>query len=165
MYKRILLAYDGTLEGAVALREGALIAQKCQARVFLLSVIPETGGVHMAEALHAGAIAQQTNDYKAVLEHGVARMRQFGFEPTARLVIGEPVRAIGKFAKEVGADLVVVGHRRQSVLERWWSGPTGSFLTDHIRCTLLIARSVISDEAFEAEMHAARASAPAQQSA
>ena len=29
MYKRILLAYDGTEEGALALREGALLAKSC----------------------------------------------------------------------------------------------------------------------------------------
>ena len=29
MYERILLAFDGTREGAVALREGALLAKLC----------------------------------------------------------------------------------------------------------------------------------------
>ena len=38
MYKRILLAYDGSREGLVALREGALLAKRQGARVFLLSV-------------------------------------------------------------------------------------------------------------------------------
>ena len=39
MYKRILLAYDGSLEGRTALREGALLARQCDAEVFLLSVL------------------------------------------------------------------------------------------------------------------------------
>ena len=34
MYKRILLAYDGSLEGRTALREGALLARQCGAQVF-----------------------------------------------------------------------------------------------------------------------------------
>ena len=36
MYKRILLAYDGSVEGRTALREGALLARQCGAEVFLL---------------------------------------------------------------------------------------------------------------------------------
>jgi nucleotide-binding universal stress UspA family protein len=151
MYKRILLAYDGSVEGAVALREGALLAKRCGARVFILSVVPATGGVRMAEGVHAGAIARQTDNYKALLERGVARLEQLGLKPVARLVTGEPAREIGAFAREVSADLVVVGHRRLSMLERWWSGASGSFISDYLGCSLLIARKAISDEAFEAE--------------
>ena len=66
------------------------------------------------------------------------------------MVIGEPAPAIGATAKEIGADLVVVGHHRQGFLLRWWSGSTHAYLTDHIGCSLLMARNQMSDEAFEA---------------
>jgi hypothetical protein len=69
-----------------------------------------------------------------------------------KLVIGEPVREIGAFAREVAADLVVVGHRHQSIFSRWWSGETRAYLSDHINCSLLIGRNVISDEAFDAQL-------------
>ena len=39
MYKQILLAYDGSLEGLKALREGALLARSCSADVFLLCIV------------------------------------------------------------------------------------------------------------------------------
>src|SRR5207244_3763889 len=42
MYKRILMAADGSREGMVALREGALIAQVYKAKVFLLGVVRDT---------------------------------------------------------------------------------------------------------------------------
>jgi hypothetical protein len=38
---------------------------------------------------------------------------------------------------------------------RWWSGPNGAYLTDHIHRSLLVARSEISDEAIEAAVQAA----------
>lgn len=151
MYKRILLAYDGSLEGAVALREGALLAKHSGAAVFILSVVPDTGGVRMAEGVHGGPIAQQMDRYRDLLDRGADRLTRLGLAPVARLVIGEPARTIGAFAREVRADLVVVGHRRRKMLERWWSGPAGAYLSDHIGCTLLIARNAISDEAFESQ--------------
>ena len=156
MYERILLAYDGTLEGAVALREGAIMARGMGSEVFLLSVIPESGGVRVAEGVYGGAVAQQANHYREVLDRGVARLRQFGMEPTARLVMGDPAKAIGAFAREVGADLVVVGHQKRNMLERWWSGASGAYISDYIHCTLVIARNVVSDETFEARMAAAK---------
>ena len=49
MYKRILLAYDGSVEGRTALREGALLAKQCGAEVFLLSVLTDTGTLLLSE--------------------------------------------------------------------------------------------------------------------
>ena len=119
------LAYDGTLEGAVALREGAILARQCGAEVFILSVAPDASGVQIAEGVVGGAVSQHMERYKEVLERGVARLTALGMKPTARLAIGEPARAIGAFAKEAGVDLVVVGHQKRRLLERWWSGPSG----------------------------------------
>jgi nucleotide-binding universal stress UspA family protein len=39
-----------------------------------------------------------------------------------------PAEEIGTFARQIEADLIVVGHRRQSAFDRWWSGPRGAYL-------------------------------------
>lgn len=152
MYKRILLAYDGTREGLVALREGALLAKRCGAQVFLLSVLPQTAGMMVADGVYSGVMSQQIETFEALLKRGVAAATRLGLKPVAKLVIGEPAPQIGAFAREVDADLVVVGHRRHSLLTRWWSGATGAYVTDNVDCSVLIGRNVITDEAFEAEL-------------
>ena len=76
---------------------------------------------------------------------------KLGFEPVSKLAVGDPARVIGEFAREMNADLVVVGHRKRNMLERWWSGDAGGYISDHINCSLLIARTFVSDEAFEHE--------------
>ena len=75
-----------------------------------------------------------------------------GVDAVAKLVVGEPAPCIGAYAKEVKATLVVLGHRRQTLLQRWWSGGTGAYISDHVTCSVLVARNAISDEAFEAEL-------------
>lgn len=155
MYRKILLAYDGTLEGAIALREGAILAKSCGAEVFILSVAPDASGLQIAEGVVGGAVSQHMERYREVLERGVTRLTAFGMKPVARLAVGDPARAIGAFAAETGVDLVVVGHHKRSLLDRWWSGPSGAYVSDHIACTLLIARNAVSDEEFEARMKAA----------
>jgi nucleotide-binding universal stress UspA family protein len=152
MYKRILLAYDGSVEGRTALREGALLARKCSAEVFLLSVL-DTGALLLSEVTLAGASAQMEDSFKEILDEGVARLKKLGFDPVAELVRGQPAEEIGKFARKVGADLIVVGHRRQNAFDRWWSGPTGAHLMDYTDCSLLIGRKAVSDEAIEAQLY------------
>jgi len=152
MYEKILLAYDGTLEGAVALREGAILAKQCGAAVFLLSVAPDSAGVQMAEGIQCGAMASHASHYREVLERGIERLTRLGLQPVGRLAVGDPAKAIAAFVRETGADLVVVGHQKRNILERWWSGPTGAYICDFIGCTLLIARNAVSDEEFEKQM-------------
>lgn len=152
MYQRILLAYDGTVEGRTALREGALLAKRCGADVFLLCVAVGGAGVMMAEGAYVGVVEEQNRQLKIIFDEGVDRLKRLGFDPTARLVSGDPATEIREFAREVRADLVVVGHRRKSLLERWWSGPSGAYLSDQIDCSLLISRNVISDDEFTSEL-------------
>lgn len=150
MYRRVLLAYDGTAEGARALREGALLAKQCCAEVVLLAVVPESPGTRLAEGVYGGAVAQQIDTYKELLGRAVDWLEARGYQPTARLVIGEPAPTIGDVAKEIDADLVVVAHHHQGFLARWWSGSTDSYLSDHLGCTLLIARNPLGEDAFDA---------------
>lgn len=157
MYKRILLAYDGSREGLVALREGALLAKRQGARVFLLSVVRPVAGVPIGEGVYTDPLNDQIDGYKALLATGVAVARQLGLEAEAKLAMGEPAPQIGAFANEIGADLVVLGHRRQNALERWWSGGTGSYVSDHVKCSVLIASNAISDQDFQAEIDKAKA--------
>ena len=150
MYKRIVLAYDGSLEGRMALREGALVAKRSNAKVFLLSVVAESPGMLLAEGAYAGAVVRDQEIHRSVLEEGLVRLRALGLETVARLVTGEPPTQIGAYAKETQADLVVVGHRQQSLFSRWWSGRTGAYLMDHIGCSLLIGRNEIGEGVVEA---------------
>ncbi len=120
MYERVLLAYDGTQEGGIALREGAILARRCGAKgkVLLLSVVNDSGGVRMAEGFYAGVVTDSYRAQPQGPENGVARLTALGMVPTAKLMVGEPARVIGAYAEEVKADLVVVGHHKRNMVER-----------------------------------------------
>jgi nucleotide-binding universal stress UspA family protein len=152
MYKRILLAYDGTHEGRTALREGALLARRCRAEVFLLSVLAESTGSRIVQGMQGGPLAHEEQTYKEILEDGVTRLRQLGFAPASKLTRGDPAQEIGAYAREIRADLVIVGYRKQGVLSGWWSGPSGAYLIEYLHCSLLIGRSAMSAEEFELEL-------------
>jgi len=153
MYERIVLAYDGKREGLIAVREGALLAKRCKAQVYLLSVVPDSDGARMAETVYVDVLGSQIQSYKQLLEQAVRTARQLGLDPVAKLVVGEPAPQIGAFAKEVKADLIVLGHQRRNILQRWWSGSSGAYVSDIVECSVLIGRKHISDEDFRAELN------------
>jgi nucleotide-binding universal stress UspA family protein len=147
LYKKILLAYDGSVEGRRALREGAKLAQFCDAEVFLLAVVEPSFGA----TLEGGAMVsmdEQIATYEEILAEGVERLEAIGFSPTARLGIGAAGQEIAGVAEEIGANLVVVGHRPTGPLARWWFGSVGTYLIKHLRCSVLVAQTEISDDQF-----------------
>jgi nucleotide-binding universal stress UspA family protein len=146
MYKKVLLAYDGSIEGRRALREGAKLAQLCRADVFLLAVVDLSTVVLLEGGI---AIGEQSDNYKAILTEGVERLKALGFSPTSRLEMGDPGQKIAEVAEEIDAHLVVVGHRPQGPLARWWFGSVGSYLVKRLRCSVLVGQTEISDDEFE----------------
>ena len=148
MYKKVLLAYDGSIEGRRALREGAKLAQICGAEVFLLAVVENAPALATLEGGVGISMDEQISAYKAILAEGVERLRAVGFSPTARLGMGAPAQQIAAVAEEIGANLVVVGHRPTGPLARWWFGSVGTYLTDQLSCSVLIAQTEIGDDQF-----------------
>jgi nucleotide-binding universal stress UspA family protein len=152
MYRRVILAYDGSTAGRAMLREGALLAKRCGAEVFLLSVIPDSLGLKLVEGDRSAAVAAMAAQYQPVLDEGVRRLRELGFTASGRLTVGEPIREIGAFAREISANLVIVAYRPQSALQRWWSGSENALLIDRIGCSVLVCRSALTEEQFASEL-------------
>ncbi len=155
MYQRIVLAFDGTLQSRAALREGALLALRHQAAVWLLSVA-DNALTAMAEGVQPGGAQQVVQENEAIMAEGLARLRALGLEAHGHAARGDPGPTIGAFAREIGADLVVLGHRQPRFVERWLGLGSGASVMNRVDCSLLIARRIISDEAFAAAAARAR---------
>lgn len=140
MYKKILLAYDGSPEYRAALRQGAELAEFCKAEVHLLAVItssttmPIAGGVNPSDLVN-----EEQREIRSYLEEGVERLRQRGIKAEGRLGYRDPVDEIDATAREIGADLIVVGHRRRNTIERWWRKSTSKSLLTIAPCDVLVS--------------------------
>ena len=142
MYRTILLAYDGSQQGREALRQGTDLAILCKAQVHLLAVVAPGLGVTLAEAAAPSDLPEREGEeVRRVLMEGAEELRRAGLAVETRLGTGNPAEEIGRMAHEVAADLIVVGHREQSALARWWRGSVGASLLAHAPCSLLVAVS------------------------
>jgi nucleotide-binding universal stress UspA family protein len=139
-YRTILLAYDGSNDGRRVLLEGADLAKGLGTKTHLLAVVTEKSGVAFAQSLASASPMEQTVMFRNTVNEGVKFFRRRGIDVEGHVGRGEPIREIARLAKEISADLVVVGHRPHGALARWWSTPSCVSLLDDLHCSVLVCR-------------------------
>lgn len=141
MYKRIVLAYDGSEPGQKALLDGMDIAQWSHAELHLVAVMPMSVPFVSVEgaAYDSEHEEQMKRDYRAILDDGLRRLTQSGYPAQGEFLIGDSVDQITGFARKIDADLIVVGHKHlDSWAARWWRGSTSPALIEHAPCSVLV---------------------------
>jgi len=141
MYKRILLAYDGSESGQKALLDGLDIAQWSHADLFLIAVMPPTTPIIAAEGgIYDSELEDQMKKkYQGILEDGLRRLSNSGYQARGDVMVGDSVEVIISQAKKIGADLIVVGHKHlDSWAARWWRGSRSPALIEHSHCSVLV---------------------------
>ena len=141
MYKRILLAYDGSEPGQKALLDARDMANWGQPELHLVAVMPPPaafiggeGGIYDPEREK-----EEEERYKLILEDGLRRLSESGHAVRGQVLVGDAVDEIARHAKEMGADLIVVGHKHlDSWAARWWRGSLSKSLIEHSPCSVLV---------------------------
>ncbi len=140
-YQKILLAYNGSQEGRRALLECADLATFLGAETHLLAVASMPPSLFLTEGfVPEELLEEEKKRTQSILDEGIRTLRERGFKAIGHLAVGEPVEEICRSAKEVGADLIVLGHNQTtSFAARWWKGSVGASLLDYAPCSILIA--------------------------
>lgn len=146
MYRKILVAYNGTPESRSALQECVRLAPTPATEVHLLVVVSPPQSVVIGEYAMVSMlgveeeIAAERQKMEDELKVGLNHLRDAGLNVQAHLEVGEPVPMISDLVDKLGIELVIVGHsRQQSLAMRWWRGSTDALLVEKIRCSLLVA--------------------------
>jgi nucleotide-binding universal stress UspA family protein len=138
MFARVLLCYDGSVEGRNALRQGADVALALRAETHLVAILRGTS-VAPPEGQTDSAMQTGVEAQDAILREGVEWLRARGLEARGHMVRGDPLVEIPACARAIRADMVVVGHRRRGALARWWSDGESASLLDALSCSVLVA--------------------------
>lgn len=146
MYQTILLAYDGTREGRLALREGAMLAKQFRSDVVLLAVVEASLTPVAVDIGVAYVPYDQSDEYQLILDEGSERLQRLGLAHKVILQVGDPVTCIVKAAQDAHADLVVIGHHKSGWLARWLHEPVVAALIESLECSVLSGRMEISDD-------------------
>lgn len=138
MYKKMLLAFDGSPDGREALTQAGGLASACDATVHLLAIIDSPESMATVEAM-SYIHDNQRFVIQSVLDEAMRRLRRAGCAATSEIKHGRPAEEIIRSAKEMHANLIVVGHRDQGTLARWLNGSVGESILHQPPCSVLIA--------------------------
>ena len=141
MYKRVLLAYDGSETGQKALLNCRDIAQWSHSELFLVAIMPPPINVAVDGVFYDGGSDAESvrREYQEILADGLKQLSEAGHAATGEVLVGDSVEQIAGYARQISADLIVVGHRHlDSWAARWWRGSSTRALIEHAPCSVLV---------------------------
>jgi nucleotide-binding universal stress UspA family protein len=141
MYRKILVAFDGSPESRLAVDECGHLITLTGREIHLACVVHDPSPYLLAgEFVPEPALAVDRSRMETDLKEAAGRLTERGFHVTTHLEDGEPVEVITQLIEKLGIDLLIVGHRRSRKFAfRWWRGSVDSMLIERVRCSILVA--------------------------
>lgn len=138
MFKKILIACDSSQPAERAFRVGLEIAMKFQASITVLAVaqLPEPASMVESTAILESA----TEHYQAIFTDFITAADAAGVAIETKIAVGHAAEQIVHQADADKADLIVMGHRGKSVIERWLLGSVSKRVISYAPCSVLIIR-------------------------
>ncbi len=140
MFKKILLAYDGSEGAARALDAGINLTKIHHAELTVLVVqerLPRFSGT-IDEVQEEKEFADQ--QYGELLLGAQAQAQAGGVKPKTLMRPGHPAQTIVEVAQEGNFDLILVGHSGLSGVWAKFLGTTAEKVSRHAPCSVLIVR-------------------------
>jgi nucleotide-binding universal stress UspA family protein len=140
MYKKILVAYDGSSFSDAALHHGRDLARLCGAELHLVGIVATKAYVVSPEVFGAVDLwALNRVEVEHSLERAAVSLSGEGVEPCTHIREGNPVEEIANCSADLDVDLVIIGHSDKGLLARWFEGSVGAGLVRDLPCNLMIA--------------------------
>jgi nucleotide-binding universal stress UspA family protein len=138
MFKRILIAYDGSEPADKAFERALDLASKYGAHLHVLAVAqpPE-----FAEDVETEAVLDNARDhfearFTSMKQRAVGASVEADFE----IRVGHPAEQVVRFADQRSVDLIVTGHRGKGLFERWLLGSVSRRVIAYAGCTVMVVR-------------------------
>jgi nucleotide-binding universal stress UspA family protein len=143
---RVLVAIDGSAPAAVAVDLVSNIAWPAASEIFVVEAVESGAGLFggpwpalaVAEADHLETEIRE--DAERCVQDARGRLARPGRRVEAEVLRGRPATAIVDRAREMRADLIVVGSRGHGRIESMLLGSVSAELIDHAPTPVLVAR-------------------------
>jgi nucleotide-binding universal stress UspA family protein len=136
--KKIMVGFDGSLASQKAFQYALATAKQNTASLRVVSVIqlPEPATMVETDAVLESARENFELLFKPLREEA----KSAGVALETEVMVGHPAEQIVHRAKELNADLIVVGHRGLSRIEKWLLGSVSKRVSSYAPCAVTIVR-------------------------
>ncbi|MGC9170551.1 MAG: universal stress protein [Thermoproteus sp.] len=141
MFKRILVAYDGSQHARRALEVAIDLAKKYGAKIYVAEVVDTATilGLSMGP-VPPDIIDSMREKAKADLADAKAKAEAEGVQAETAMLEGDPATAIVEYADKIGADLIVTGSRGLSSIKRVFLGSVSTGVVTHAKKPVLVVK-------------------------
>lgn len=138
MIAHILVAFDGSRQSRSAFDFGLDLAVRYSAAVTVLSVArPSEPPINVElQAVLENAAEYFASQFAELKECGAAKGIQCSFE----IRVGHPAEQIVHMADERKMDAIVMGHRGESLFQKWLLGSVARKVLSYATCTVIVVR-------------------------
>ena len=141
MIRTILAAVDCSQQQRTVLDYTAWLAVQLDARTHVVSVARPDSGWTAALSGQFGAVSQAVEiETRTALEQACASLSEKGVPCTTHAAVGSVAQEIARLAEELSADLIVIGHRELSWLDKLVDSSVGQDLLTRAPCNVLVVR-------------------------
>src|SRR5258708_7547399 len=105
-----------------------------KSEAYLLAISQNAVTTAIPEGVSPMLSEQEDARAQALLDEGVAWLRERGVTAHGALEFGNAVDRIAETAESIGADLIILGHKTRGRLARWWSESDEATLLERARC-------------------------------
>ena len=138
-YKTILVGTDFHNDGLPVVRKAVAIAKLYSAKLHIVSVVPNVP-FYMASGLTDVSAVEETLEMGGQ-ERLEELQKELDVKAECHLVHGSAKIEISKLAKEIGADLIVIGSHGRNGVQRVL-GSTSSGVLHRAKCDVMVVRTV-----------------------
>ena len=147
MYKKLLIASDGSDQARRAVQHALALAKQLGASVHAVFVV-DTRSLAAAQSMvgattpayYISLLDEWRKAGEAALADVVAEGMKHGVPVSHQIVEGTPAQGVLEAAKKVGADLVVMGTHGRTSLGAFFLGSTAQALVHHATTPVLLVR-------------------------
>lgn len=138
MISKVLVAYDASAQSEKAFDFALEIAGKFNAMLVVCAVatLPEP-----PVDVEATAILENAAEfYKSRFTNLATRAAVMNITPRFEVKVGHPAEQIILLAKEEDAQMIVMGHRGNTLIQKWMVGSVCKRVINYAHCTVSVVR-------------------------
>lgn len=140
MYKKILLATDGSENARRAADETASLARELSSHVILTYIINNPPSQSRMAKANFDVHSLLEEDAKSEIRDTIDIFEKEGLSYTLKVAIGDPATEIIEIEKKEKADLIVIGSRGLGTIKGVFLGSVSQKVTHHAKCPVLIVK-------------------------
>ena len=140
MYKKILLATDGSENAGRAAKEATGLAGELSSHVILVYIISNPPSQSRMAKANFDVHSILEEDAKSAIKDTIENLENNSIPYTLKVAIGEPSAEIIEISEKEKVDLIVIGSRGLGTIKGVFLGSVSQKVTHQAKCPVMIVK-------------------------